>query len=121
MVIAICAVDWPLRPTPTKSSTPESADQGRQAAAEFRQVVVEVQRVRSGERLLGIAVAWTVAEAGSVPKHVADQDGAMRRTKDPDEALLAFCRRTYEAGASLGRWDRARLERTEPSPMTAAT
>lgn len=35
----------------------------------------------------------------------------MRRSPDPDQALLTFCRRTYERGAELARWDRTLLER----------
>jgi hypothetical protein len=34
----------------------------------------------------------------------------LRRTPDPDETLLAFCRTTYDAAATNGKWDRA-LER----------
>jgi hypothetical protein len=29
----------------------------------------------------------------------------------PRQALLNFCRSTYEAAATLGHWDRAELER----------
>lgn len=36
---------------------------------------------------------------------------AVRRTPDPRAAVLAFCESVYEAGATLGRWDRAALER----------
>jgi hypothetical protein len=35
----------------------------------------------------------------------------VRLAADPDGALLAFARTTYEAGAELGRWPRAELER----------
>ena len=35
----------------------------------------------------------------------------VRSSDDPVEALLAFCRSTYEAGATLGQWDRQALER----------
>jgi hypothetical protein len=35
----------------------------------------------------------------------------MRAASDPRSALLEFLRTTYEAGASLGGWDRAALER----------
>jgi hypothetical protein len=35
---------------------------------------------------------------------------AVRTAADPDAALLAFCRSTYDAAADLGAWDRARLE-----------
>jgi len=35
---------------------------------------------------------------------------AVRSSAAPRDALLAFCRSTYEAGATLGRWDRAALE-----------
>jgi hypothetical protein len=35
---------------------------------------------------------------------------AVRTAADPDAALLAFCRSTYDAAAELGGWDRATLE-----------
>ena len=35
----------------------------------------------------------------------------VRNAPSPSAALLAFCRATYEAGADLGGWDRAALER----------
>jgi hypothetical protein len=35
---------------------------------------------------------------------------AVRTAADPDAALLAFCRSTYDAAADLGGWDRATLE-----------
>jgi hypothetical protein len=35
---------------------------------------------------------------------------AVREAADPDAAVLEFLRSTYEAGADLGRWDRALLE-----------
>ena len=35
---------------------------------------------------------------------------AVRSAADPDAALLAFCRSTYDAAADLGGWDRAALE-----------
>jgi len=35
----------------------------------------------------------------------------VRQAKSPTAALLEFCRTTYEAGASLGNWDRSSLER----------
>lgn len=36
---------------------------------------------------------------------------AVRSAEFPDEKLLAFFRSTYDAGANLGKWDRASLER----------
>jgi len=36
---------------------------------------------------------------------------AVRQADDPDALLLGFLRSTYEAAATLGRWDRAGLER----------
>jgi hypothetical protein len=36
---------------------------------------------------------------------------AVRQAADPDEDVLAFFQRTYEAAADLGTWDRAALER----------
>jgi Family of unknown function (DUF5996) len=35
----------------------------------------------------------------------------VRKAKSPSATLLDFCQSTYEAGASLGKWDRAALER----------
>lgn len=35
----------------------------------------------------------------------------MRTADNPEQALLDFCRSTYEAGANLAKWDRAALER----------
>src|SRR5712671_3551055 len=35
----------------------------------------------------------------------------VRAAKSPRDALLEFCQSTYEAGADLGKWDRANLER----------
>lgn len=35
----------------------------------------------------------------------------MRAAPDPRAALLEFLQTTYEAGANLGGWDRASLER----------
>jgi len=35
---------------------------------------------------------------------------AVRTAADPDAALLAFCRSTYDAAADLGGWDRASLD-----------
>jgi hypothetical protein len=37
----------------------------------------------------------------------------VRKAERPSEALLEFCRSTYEAGATLGGWDRAGLERAK--------
>jgi hypothetical protein len=34
----------------------------------------------------------------------------VRAASDPADALLAFCRSTYDAAANLGKWDRAGLE-----------
>jgi len=36
----------------------------------------------------------------------------VRTAKSPSATLLEFCQSTYEAGASLGNWDRGALERT---------
>jgi hypothetical protein len=37
---------------------------------------------------------------------------AVRQSASPDDTLLAFLQTTYEAGATLAKWDRASLERT---------
>jgi Family of unknown function (DUF5996) len=39
----------------------------------------------------------------------------VRTAKSPSQALLDFCRSTYEAAANLGSWNRAELERS-PAP-----
>ena len=39
----------------------------------------------------------------------------VRKAKSPSATLLDFCQSTYEAGANLGKWDRAVLERPLPS------
>ncbi len=39
---------------------------------------------------------------------------AVRSSPSPESALLAFCQSVYQAGASLGGWDRAALERGAP-------
>jgi hypothetical protein len=36
---------------------------------------------------------------------------AVRRSADPDAAILAFAQSTYETAAQLGGWDRKALER----------
>jgi hypothetical protein len=35
----------------------------------------------------------------------------VRTSASPSATLLDFCQSTYEAGATLGKWDRTRLER----------
>jgi len=39
----------------------------------------------------------------------------VRLADDPDQAILAFYRSTYDSGATLAGWDRARLERSDPT------
>ena len=36
----------------------------------------------------------------------------VRQSPAPRRALLDFCQSTYEAAATLGKWDRAELERS---------
>jgi hypothetical protein len=43
----------------------------------------------------------------------------VRLAPSPTAALLDFCQSTYEAGAQLGHWDRASLERS-PDPRASA-
>ena len=38
----------------------------------------------------------------------------VRSAADPRAAVLEFLQSTYEAAATLGRWDRENLERTPP-------
>jgi hypothetical protein len=35
----------------------------------------------------------------------------VRKAESPSESLLDFCHSTYQAGATLGNWDREALER----------
>ena len=46
-------------------------------------------------------------------EHILPYD-AVRRSPDPDRMLSEFFRSTYEAGADLGRWNRAELEHDVP-------
>jgi hypothetical protein len=39
----------------------------------------------------------------------------VRLAHSPEQALLEFCQSTYEAGATLGHWDRASLEKSASS------
>jgi hypothetical protein len=41
----------------------------------------------------------------------------VRDSPSPAAALLDFCQSTYEAGATLGKWDRAALERQTAAPL----
>jgi len=43
----------------------------------------------------------------------------VRKAESPSDALLDFCRSTYEAGATLGNWDRDALERPRSEPASA--
>ena len=45
----------------------------------------------------------------------------VRRAASPREALLQFLQTTYDAGASLGNWNRAELERQATSASGRAT
>ena len=45
---------------------------------------------------------------------------AARRARDPAAAIRGFCEAVYEAGATLGRWDRAGLERPGAPPERPA-
>jgi hypothetical protein len=52
---------------------------------------------------------------GALGEFVLDY-AAVREASDPDAALLAFLRSTYEAAADLARWDRAALECEQGRP-----
>ena len=60
------------------------------------------------EQPVAPAAAYYHAELGEFVLPYA----AVRAAPDPDAALLAFLRTTYEAAAGPGGWDRAALERT---------
>ena len=51
--------------------------------------------------------AGLLAEAGAARSHGRHVDVAHA----PEQALLAFFQSTYDAGATLGQWDRQALER----------
>ena len=44
---------------------------------------------------------------------------AVRRSADPDGMILEFLQSTYEAAATLGRWDRGALERAPEASRRA--
>lgn len=44
-----------------------------------------------------------------------------RQSPSPEDTVLGFFRSVYEAGASLGNWDRAMLERTPPAHAQGGT
>ena len=54
------------------------------------------------------AAAWL----GACGEFVLNYDD-VRASATPDQDVLDFCQRTYEAAANLGGWDRAALERAE--------
>jgi len=45
----------------------------------------------------------------------------VREKPSPEALIVNFCQTTYEAGAKLAHWDRAALERPDPSPALAST
>jgi hypothetical protein len=45
----------------------------------------------------------------------------VRAAADPDQLILDFYRSTYEIGATLGGWDRAALERPDPTQATPSS
>ena len=45
---------------------------------------------------------------------------AVRHAASPSAALLDFCQSTYEAAATLAKWDRAALEKSPESAATAS-
>lgn len=45
----------------------------------------------------------------------------VRQAEQPEETLMQFLQSTYEAGANLGGWDRAALERRGPLPAGRPT
>jgi hypothetical protein len=44
---------------------------------------------------------------------------AVREADSPDDVLLQFAQRTYDAASTLGKWDRAALEEKKPSLLSA--
>jgi hypothetical protein len=45
----------------------------------------------------------------------------VRKAASPRETLLAFLQSTYDAGATLGNWDRKEIERVTPARRSAGT
>ena len=45
----------------------------------------------------------------------------VRKAASPRDALLAFLESTYEAGATLGNWDRGEIERTPAESQAPVT
>ena len=43
----------------------------------------------------------------------------VRKSSDSDSTVLDFCQSTYELGASLGNWDRSRIEKVTPLKRAA--
>jgi hypothetical protein len=64
---------------------------------------------RFREAKVAPASAYYNAPLGGFYLHHDD----LRRSPDPDQALLDFCHSTYVAAADLGGWDRATLERPQ--------
>lgn len=46
--------------------------------------------------------------------------GVVRQADSPDEVLLTFLQRTYEAAADRADWERAKLEWEPPTPYDSA-
>ena len=70
----------------------------------FREAAVRQPEARYDERLSELLLPYET----------------VRTAEDPAERVLAFCEDAYVAGATLGRWDRAALERNEGAPAYGA-
>jgi hypothetical protein len=87
----------------------------------------------SGPVLEAAFYAYAVPEPDGLKKAFVQPDGAyyhsvlnefilpyeaVRTAASPAAAIRAFVQSTYEQAANLGKWDRAGLERTQPSLMS---
>jgi|SRR5579862_502586 len=64
------------------------------------------------EKIRPAAAGWNAALGEFILRY-----DDVRNSASPEETLYAFLESTYEAGARLGKWDRAALESPEVSPV----
>jgi hypothetical protein len=88
----------------------------------------------TGDMTSGAFYSYAAPEPGGFRNYPLQTEGAVysdqlhevllpydevRTSHDPRETLLTFLQNTYTAGAKLGKWDRAALERHAPEPKMA--
>jgi hypothetical protein len=93
---------WPGGVTPTGVECPEPVLYAYAAPEPdgFRAARVRPSAARYDDRLAEFVLPYE----------------AVRASGDPAALIRAFCEDVYDAGASLGGWDRAELERRQPVP-----